>query len=571
VELSENAQKVAESRYFRNGEDWESCCRRVSHKIASVEEKEVKEEWEEKFFDMIYNLHALPGGRVLRNADYSNKLLNCHVLELPDSIRGIGDFLCKALVLNAEGGGIGCCPAIRPEGEEIKGKGGNSSGVLSFLRAISVVLDTVESGGARRSGLLPILPITHPETLEFIESKLKKDELNNFNISVGITNEFLDAVEQDKVWTFIFEGKEYGKIDAKLLFDKVISNMILSGEPGIVNLDKMKINNSWYFSPISSLNLCGELSLSVDQSCALGSLVLPNYVEGTRTKWEEMRKYIPILVRFIDNVLEVNSYEFPEMREATMSCRRLGIGFMGLQEYLFAKKVRYGSEGGLAKTEEVVRVLRNELYKASIELAKERGSFPGYNEWTYSKAKFIKTLPAHIRMDIKKHGIHNCTMMAFAPTGTISLIADTTSGIEPLPAKAYKRKDRVGERIYIHPLYKQFIENGEEIPDWFVDALELTPEEHFETTAVIQKLNDSSISKTQNLPSTTTKEQLKDWILEYARDLIGITVYVDGSRKDQIINHLGEDEVRKIIESEKEIQTNVEVEDVQCNTGVCEL
>ena len=552
-------------------EDWEECCNRISTSISN-NEIENSEEWKEKFYDMIFNLKAIPGGRILRNAGGRlNKILNCHVLELPDSIEGIGEFIKKALVLNAEGGGVGCSPNLRPKGADIKGKGGKSSGVLSFLRPISSLLDTVESGGNRRSGLLPILPVSHPEILDFIDSKLKKDELNNFNISVGVTNEFLDTVEQKEKWIFSFNKEEYGSMWAVDLFDKIINNMLQAGEPGIVNLDKMKINNSWYFSPIEALNLCAELPLSKNQSCCLGSLVLPSFVgEGGYTKWGELEETINTLVRFLDNALDINNYSFPDMKEATISCRRIGIGILGLGDYLFSKKARYGSGRGLDKTEEVIRFIRNEIYKASIEVAKDKGPFPGYSEWPYTRAKFIKKLPAAIRMEIKKHGIRNCTSMAFPPGGIISLISDVTSGVEPLPMKAYVRKDRVGERIYVHPMYEKFIREDEKIPKWFVDAFDLSPEEHFETTVVIQKLNDGSISKTQLLPEGTKHGQLKEWLLEYSRDLVGITVYVDGSRKDQILNRLPLDETKKYIDDVNK-SSSLDEEDVECKRGSCDV
>ena len=571
AELCENALQVAQSRYFMEGENWEDCCRRVAIAIAKNENKDNEEIWRDKFTEMIFDLKAIPGGRILRNAGSRlNKIFNCHVLELADSIESIGRFLHMALVLNAEGGGVGCNPQLRPEGAIIKGKGGESTGVISFLKAISTVLNTVESGGNRRSGLLPILDISHPETEEFIKVKSNLDSLNNFNISVGVTNEFLDAVEQKAKWTFTFAGEEYGQVWAADIFDKIIANMLISGEPGIINLDKMRTNNSWYFSPIEATNLCSELNLSKNQSCSLGSLVLPSFITANgNTRWEELADTIQTLVRFLDNTLDVNNYSFPEMYEATQSCRRIGIGVMGLGDYLFSKKVRYGSSAGLDKTEELVKFMRNEIYKASIELAKEKGPFPGFSEWPYTKAKFIKKLPARIRMDIKKYGIRQCTSMAFMPAGTISLIANTTSGIEPLPMKAYIRKDRVGERVYIHPTYKELLLNKEEIPNYFVDAFDLSPENHFETTVSIQRLNDSSISKTQLLPKGTKHEQLKEWILEYARDLVGITVYVDGSRKDQILNRLTKKEALKHIN--KETEDSLTVEDVQCARGTCEV
>jgi ribonucleoside-diphosphate reductase alpha chain len=254
-----------------------------------------------------------------------------------------------------------------------------------------------------------------------------------------------------------------------------------------------------------------------------------------------------------------------------MSCRRIGIGVTGLGDFLFAKQYRYGSDVALDKVEHIIKFMRNEIYKASIEVAKEKGPFDGYNQWPYLKAKFVKKLPAQIRLDIKEHGIRNCTGMAFAPTGTLSLIADTTSGIEPLPIKAYRRSDRVGERIYIHPLYKEFIKNNEPIPDWFVDSLDLTPEEHFETTVAIQSFNDGSISKTITLPNDTTHEQLKDWILEYSRKLIGITVYRDGSRDNQIIKKMSKEDVINIIKEEIKTEETLTPDDVKCHGGSCDI
>jgi ribonucleoside-diphosphate reductase alpha chain len=559
MELSENGNIIASARYIGNGDtNWSGVAKRVGNFVATNEDKEVRTKWTDEFTRVIDELLFLPGGRTLRNAGSTNSLLNCHVLELGDSMRsestvtGIGEFINMALCLNSDGGGVGTYCKLRPKGAEVKTRGGHSTGLLSFLNAISAVLDTVESGGNRRSGLLPILPVTHPEVLDFIDAKLDESLLNNFNVSVGVTTEFLDAVEQGKKWQFVWNGKEYGEIWAKDLFDKIVNNILKSGEPGLVNLERMRTNNTWYFSPVESLNLCGELPLSKNQSCCLGSLVLPNFLDGSgRTKWDSIEETVRIGVRMLDNILDLNDYPFPVMQKATMISRRIGVGVMGLAEYLFKKGVRYGSDKGLAEVEAVIKHIRTKLYEASIDLAKEKGIFPGFNSHAYSSAKFIKTLPARVRMNIKQYGIRNATLMAFAPTGTISLVADTTSGVEPLFSKAYVRRDKVGERYYVHQTYKELLESpGEVVPDWFVDAFDLTPEEHFETTATIQRLNDGSISKTQNLPRGTTHEQLSSWLLEYIRDLVGVTCYVDGSRQDQIMTPLSKEETMSVLNSE---------------------
>lgn len=572
--LSENALSILKSRYCQEGEEtWEAVCKRVSKAIAYNESENKRQYWEEKFYNMLINMYAIPGGRILRNAGTkSNRLLNCHVLPLDDSIDSIGRFMHMALVLNAEGGGVGFRPKLRPKNAPIKTKGGKSSGVLSFLKAISYILDTVETGGNRRSGGLPILDVSHPEIVDFINAKLAENELNNFNISVGITNEFLDAVEKKDKWKLKFGNDEYGEKQAVDLFDMIIENMIKSGEPGLINLDNMSISNSFYYAPIEATNLCSELPLPAFVSCCLGSIVLPKFLSETgRTKWDDLADTIKTMVRFLDNVIDVTSYTFPEMQEASLAGRRIGLGMMGLGDYLLAKKVRYGSPSGLDKTDNVVRFIRDEAYRASIELAKEKGPFLKYLEWPYSKAKFIKTLPASLRMDIKKGGIRNISCLAYPPSGTTSLLADTTSGVEPLPFKAYIRHDRVGDRIYIHPLYKKFILENQPIPNWFVDAIDLSPEEHFETTVTIQKRNDGSISKTQILPAGTSPKQLKEWLLEYSRDLVGITAYVDGSRSGQVLRRLEESEVRGIIKKESKTENTLSEDDVNCKSGMCSI
>jgi ribonucleoside-diphosphate reductase alpha chain len=255
----------------------------------------------------------------------------------------------------------------------------------------------------------------------------------------------------------------------------------------------------------------------------------------------------------------------------THKSRRIGIGVIGLAEYLFAKKLRYGSQKAVLEVERLMQFIRNVLYQASIELAIEKGAFPMFDSLQYGKASFIRKLPASLRMDIKKYGTRNCTLMALAPTGTISLLADYTSAIEPLFAKAMKRNDRVSERMYVHPRYQEMILNNEEIPDWFVDTFDLTPKDHFEMQVVCQKYCDASVSKTINLPKDTTQEDLSALLLEYIRDLKGVTVYRDGCREGQILNKITEDEVRKYLLTDTKIENHLETEQVQCASGTCEL
>jgi len=244
---------------------------------------------------------------------------------------------------------------------------------------------------------------------------------------------------------------------------------------------------------------------------------------------------------------------------------------MGLAEYLFAKKLRYGSKKAIYEIERLMRFIRDTAYEASVELAIEKGAFPKFDAPQYGKAHFIRSLPAALRMQIKKHGTRNVTLMAMAPTGTISLLPEVTSGIEPLFRKAYKRSDRVSDRIYVHPLYEKSLnESDEDLSEWFVDTDDLTPSDHLETQVAVQKFTDGAVSKTINMPTGTTAEELSALTLEYIYDLKGLTVYVDGSREGQILNKVTEEEVRTYLDSGN-MDNNADIETTLCATGSCEI
>jgi len=277
-----------------------------------------------------------------------------------------------------------------------------------------------------------------------------------------------------------------------------------------------------------------------------------------------------LAVRFLDNIIDVNKYTLQEVDVSAHNSRRIGLGVMGLAEYLFAKKLRYGSKKAIDEVENLMKFIRNVTYESSIELAAEKGAFPKFDSVQFGKAHFIRSLPAALRMSIKDKGIRNVTLMAMAPTGTISLIPEVSSGIEPIFAKAYMRTDRVSDRMYVHPFYKQIITSGEETPEWFVDSFDLKPADHFETQAIVQKYTDGAVSKTINMPKGTTSEDLSKLTLEYIRDLKGVTVYVDGSREGQILNTVSDAEVRAYIKSGTDSAAADEAS-VRCSSGTCEL
>ena len=941
--LSENAKKVASGRYFKDeNENWEDLSNRVATAISSVETID-KDKHKENFAEIIYNMDFLPAGRILRNSGrIKGSLFNCYHLPIGDSREEIGQCLKDSLILWGEGGGVGInFSTLRPKGASISGVGGESSGLVSFLKATNSLAETIKSGGGRRAAALASVNISHPEIMDFIDAKIVDKELENFNISVIVNEEFLQAVEQDDDWEFKFKQKSYGKIKARVIWDKIINNMIKYGEPGLMNWNKFSKNNSYYFHSITgtnpclakgsiistvdglipieelvgkdfkvitdlrsvnqqgsfiesakcfytgekkiykitlsnnqSINLtdnhrifyrenerildkevkdlkigdtmltqnttsphfvtkninekefqdgllvgwrlgdgwimdiykdiypdrlsfnfivnenediankfiikklnqikndnelpvgwlkikdgarelrtmsksvqkwfakygynkkstskivtnevlreshsfkrgvlaglfsadghcdsykgskngrigltsskkeiieriqimlnefgissrygknirksnlngktytsyrltissyrecfkfmneigfhlsrkkeetgwklprnkwrkdyfgefkvksinecghedvydiqtqvtnsfisngilvhnCGETTLGSYSVCCLGSLVLPNFISGkSNTNWKKLENVIKTAVRFLDNVIDVNNYTLRENDIKAHNSRRIGLGVMGLAEYLFAEEIRYGSEQSIHEIDRLMKFIRNCAYSASMELAKEKGAFAKFDSVQYSKASFVRKLPAKIRGDIKKYGVRNVTLLSMAPTGTISMIPEVSSGIEPLFAKAYTKTDAVGERHYIHPNLIEILKSGEEIPDWFVDAYDLNPEDHLEVQSIVQKNVCGAVSKTINMPSDATADQLSKLLLEYINDLKGVTVYVDGSKSGQPYNKIELEDIKKMLKENENIKTTLDVGDTKCNSGNCEI
>lgn len=1014
--LSENALKIAKSRYFiDDDESWEELAQRIARVAASVENG-ARTVYTNNFAEMISEMDFLPGGRILRNIGRPRgSLFNCYVLPCGDSIEEIGQYIKDSLILWSEGGGVGVNVShLRPRGAIIRGKGGNSSGPVSFLEAANAVSKTIESGGSRRAAALAGMHVSHPDILEFIDAKLVHGKLDHFNLSVAIDDKFLEAVEADGEWQFKFAQQNYGKIQAKTIWDKIIENMVSCAEPGLLHWGNLTSNNSYYFDPILSTNPCvvgdtlvavadgrdavsikqladegkdvpvfctnddgavtvktmrnpritgrnkktlkitlsdgsvfkcthnhkilikngiykradnlvvgdklvhstkyklinkrasnkktpywfwhlggfngfhksehrivyeasngsvpenyiihhkdfdslnnklenleamrhdthsslhsslgcvgedngrylgispcevfdsavllskslnrritkdewnkhckenslpyskysignykshslflkaaslkagvytynssaealeyrkylklinetdldiffndgiyvrkacefcgasfvvkwskreqcfcsvkcsnlsrdysllarkyyvdrqedtrfkqlniftdlcsvlnreplkiewenkckellvpfrlmgqkynveknphvfrtygelkevasdnnftivsieedgcedvyngtvedfhnfvtivnngddkksgiismncGEVPLASYGVCDLGSLVLPHFITGNiNTNWRKLEKSVKLAVRLLDNIIDVNKYVLKNIEIKAHNARRVGLGVMGLAEYLFAKKLRYGSKKAIYEVERLMRFIRDTAYEASVELAIEKGAFPKFDAPQYGKAHFIRSLPASLRIQIKKHGTRNVTLMAMAPTGTISLLPEVSSGIEPLFRKAYKRSDRVSDRIYVHPLYEKSLKEADEpIDDWFVDTDDLTPSDHFETQVAVQKFTDGAVSKTINMPSNTTTEDLSTLTMEYIYDLKGVTVYVDGSREGQILNKVSEETVRTYLESGN-MDNNIDEETTKCATGSCEI
>ena len=575
--LKPKALKIAESRYFINEkEDWERLSVRVGRGAASVEPTyELQEEYAAKFSEMIYNMQFLSAGRILRNMGRPRgTLFNCYAKGIDDTIESIAYTAADAMVLWADGGGVGFNASfMRPEDAPILQKGGESSGPISFLTGYNAFAETIKTGGSRRAAALALMKVSHPDIFKFINSKTKDGLLNNFNISVGVTEEFLDAVETNSTWELRFNRKIYDTIKARDLWDLVMVNMTKHAEPGLINWDNLRNNNSYYFDNIVSPNPCGEVPLGDNGVCCLGSLVLPKFITGKiNTNWKLLESTVELAVRFLDNIINVNKYpdHIPGIKIKAFESRRIGLGVMGMAEYLFAKKLRYGSPEAIEAIEKLMRNIRDFTYKASIKLSAEKGSFPKYDTMPYSKANYVKALPNPIKMDIKKFGIRNVTLQAIAPNGTISLLPEVTGSAEPLPFKAYERNDEVGSRAYIHELYQQIIENDEETPDWFVDSTDLKPEDHLETQVAIQKYCDGAVSKTILLPNGTKPKELSYLLLQYIRDLKGTTCYVDGSREGQILVPIDKVKASAYLAADK-ATGEVDVETTACAKGNCEI
>lgn len=571
--MDDNTLQVLRSRYFMPHEfSWEKIVDRICTEMKKVEKGNV-DYVENEMKSALLNMDFIPGGRILRNiGKLKGSMMNCNVLPIGDSIETIGECVKNCLVIWSYGGGVGInFSSLRPEGTPLSTKGGVASGMISYLKAIDTLASTIESGGQRRAAGIAICNVNHPEIFNFIDVKKERGIISHFNLSVGVNSQFLEQVERKGTWDLKFGGRVYKTVEALELWERMLEGMMDNGEPGLLNWDNLTKNNSYYFSPIVATNPCGEIPLPPWGSCDLGSINLANFVNsGGNTQWEKLEETIKIGIRFLDNIIDLNYYPVPQLEREAIASRRIGLGVMGLADYLILKKLRYGSTKCTTEVERLFKFIRNKAYLASIELAQIRSVFPAYDKIAYMKASFIRKLPPSIRLLIKEKGIRNCNLLTCAPTGTTSLIPNVSSGIEPVIYKAYKRHDKISDRVYIHPLYEKSLRdnvNGSDM-EHFVDITELKPEDHLDMQSTIQQYIDSGISKTINLPERITKNQLSKLLLEYIYDLKGVTVYRDGSREGQPLNRLNDKEAKEYL---NKADTNLEEGDVQCSSGVCDI
>lgn len=560
--LSEHVAKPIET-------EPEQMMERVARGIAAVEGDQA-EHWYVNFRWLLNGWKFVPAGRILTAAGTDQQLTfyNCYVVPSPkDSRRGIVDTLSQMMEIMSRGGGVGInVSSLRPRHSYVKGVNGRSSGSVSWGALYSFVTGLIEQGGSRRGALMLILNCWHPDVLEFIGSKREMGKITNANISVGVTDRFMDAVHDDADWDLVFpdpvdpdyERMWDGNIDkwsaagkrvivhktvkARQVWDAIIESAWSSAEPGVFFIERAnKASNSWYYDSgyLGCTNPCGEQPLPGFGVCNLGAINLSRFVHGGDVAWEDLGRAVRYSVRFLDDVIDATPYFFEENYAQQKSERRVGLNTMGLAEMLIRLGIRYGSDESVEFIDRLYRFIACEAYQSSADIAAEKGPFPQFETDKFLQSGYMSEMPESVREAVREKGVRNVTLLTQAPNGTIGTMVGTSTGIEPFYFWSYYRKSRLGqheERVGVLDEWQQ-AHPGEPLPDYFVTAMDLSPEEHVKVQAVIQRWVDSSISKTCNLPRAYTVEQTKEiYELLYKLGCKGGTIYRDGSRDVQVLN-----------------------------------
>ncbi len=521
------------------GDTW----RRVAASLAEAESD--PQAWEQPFFDAMDDFKFLPAGRILSGAGSKRRvtLFNCFVMgDVPDDMAGIFEHLKEAALTMQQGGGIGYdFSTLRPKGAQVKGVGADASGPLSFMDVWDSMCRTIMSAGSRRGAMMATLRCDHPDVEAFVEAKQEPGRLRMFNLSVLVTDPFMQAVKDDSPWDLVFDGMVYRTISARELWDKIMHATYAYAEPGVIFVDRInKRNNLHYCETIHATNPCGEQPLPPYGACLLGSINLARLVENpfednATLNMAELENLTTTAVRMMDNVVDVSGFPLEEQAHEAMAKRRIGLGITGLADALIMCGARYGSRDAVRLTEIWLKALQRAAYMASVELAKEKGAFPLFDADQYLAGESIKELDEDVRAAIAEHGIRNALLTSVAPTGTISLFADNvSSGLEPVFSFKYRRHvlmpdgTRREEDVsdYAFRLFRRL--NGSETPltPAFVDAQSLSPEDHLVMQATVQKYIDSSISKTINVPEDTSFDDFKDIYMQaYKLGCKGCTTY----------------------------------------------
>jgi ribonucleoside-diphosphate reductase alpha chain len=497
----------------------------------------------------------LPAGRILAGAGAERNvtLFNCFVMgAIPDSMDGIFSALREAALTLQQGGGIGYdFSTLRPKGALVKGVGADASGPVSFMEVWDAMCRTIMSAGSRRGAMMATLSCDHPDIEDFIDAKRTPGRLTNFNLSVLVSDAFMDAVAADAMWALKFGGKVHREVHARDLWDRITRATYDYAEPGVIFIDRInEQNNLAYCETIHATNPCGEQPLPPYGACLLGSINLAALVkhpfgDDAALDEEALARFTATAIRFLDDIIDVSRFPLAEQRAEAKAKRRIGLGVTGLADALIFCRTRYGSAESIALIERWLTVLRDAAYRASAELAKEKGAFPLFDAGEFLKRPHIVALPEDIRVQIAAHGIRNGLLTSIAPTGTISLFAgNVSSGIEPVFAYSYTRKilrpdgSRIEEAVedFAYAKFRARFGADTALPDYFVNAQELSPEDHLAVQAAAQKYIDSSISKTINVPADISFDAFRDvYRHAYESGCKGCTTYRPSAARGSVL------------------------------------
>lgn len=623
--LTRNALKVLEKRYLKrdkNGnciETPQDMFRRVADTIASGDlefgktSKDVQN-LSDRFYNAITHRYFMPNSPTLMNAGRDlGQLAACFVLPIDDSLESIFETIKNTALIHQSGGGTGFSfSRLRPKNSVVRSTMGVSSGPVSFMEVFNAATEAVKQGGTRRGANMGILRVDHPDIIEFINCKSDNNKLNNFNISVAITDKFMEAYLNGKDYDLINpqNNEIVGRMDAGAVFDLIIDSAWKNGEPGIVFIDKMnKDNPTPQIGKIESTNPCGEVPLLPYEACNLGSINLGLMVKEQDGEfvvdWDLLENTVRTAMRFLDNVIVVNNYPLPQISEMVQNNRKIGLGVMGWADMLMQMGIAYNSEEGTSLATDVMSFIDYISKTESVELAKERGCFNNfkgsvYEDSHYFSKKFAgKTsqkvndkMWAQLDKDVQKYGLRNATTTCIAPTGTISMIAGASGGIEPLFGLVFSRLIMDGtELLEVNPVFEKYMKTHglytenlmnkiakcgsvahiEELPDEvkriFVTAHDISPYWHVKMQAAFQQFTDNAVSKTVNFIESATREDIKKtYILAYKNNLKGITVYRNNSRQFQPMNLEKAKKTIEIkpIEPSKDYNPTGEIKTVKC-------
>ncbi len=616
LNLSENAVKVLEKRYLKRDKDG-NCTetpadmfRRVANTIAAGDLNFGKTQSDvdklaDRFYETITNCYFMPNSPTLMNAGRElGQLAACFVLPVEDSLEGIFETVKNTALIHKSGGGTGFSfSRLRPKNSVVRSTMGVSSGPVSFMEVFNAATEAVKQGGTRRGANMGILRVDHPDILDFINCKSDNNKLNNFNISVAITDKFMEAYINGTDYDLVNpqNNQVVGKLSAKKVFDMIVDGAWRNGEPGIIFIDKMNADNPTpLVGQIESTNPCGEVPLLAYEACNLGSINLGKMVDDTADgpviNWKRLAEVTRTAIRFLDNVIEVNNYPLPRISEMVRNNRKIGLGVMGWADMLMKMGLSYASEEGTRLGAQVMEFIDYESKCESIELSKERGRFNNFKGSVYDNQHFLynkyKGKSAGIISDeqwadldaqIEKYGIRNATTTCIAPTGTISMIAGASGGVEPLFGLVFSRlimdgtemleinsifKDyMIKKGLYSEELMKRIAKDGsiahidgipEDIKHIFVTAHDVSPYWHVKMQAAFQLHTDNAVSKTVNFEEHATRKDIEEaYVLAYKNNLKGITVYRNNSRQFQPMNL---DDKKKEEKVEETVETKVEEE-----------